>query len=49
LTELRLEEILSTGEAQVSPLSVDKVDKVDITEEVNDRSVDTVDKTVGDR
>jgi hypothetical protein len=43
LTESRLEEILSTGEAQVSPIFVDNVDEyVDITEEVNDRIVDYV-------
>jgi AcrR family transcriptional regulator len=46
-TESRLEEILTTGEAQVCPVSVDNVDKnVDITEEVEDRSVDNVDKNV---
>jgi ABC-type lipoprotein release transport system permease subunit len=53
LTESRLEEILSTGEAQVSLVSVDNVDEnVDITEEVKDRTVDNVDKNVdvtGDR
>jgi len=39
-------QILTTGEAQVPPLFVDIVDKpVGITEEVNDRSIDTVDKT----
>jgi hypothetical protein len=43
LTESRLEEILSTGEAQVSSVSVDNVD---ITEEVKERSVDKVDKIV---
>jgi hypothetical protein len=49
LIESRLEEILTTGEAQVSPLFVDIVDKaVDITEEVNDRRVDTVDKGAGE-
>jgi hypothetical protein len=47
LTESRLEEILSTGEAQVSPVSVDNVDiDVDIMEVVKERSVDTVDKSV---
>jgi hypothetical protein len=46
-TESRLEEILTTGEAQVCPVSVDNVDKnVDITEEVEDRSVDNVDEDV---
>jgi len=53
LTESRLEEILSTGEAQVTLVSVDNVDKnVDVTEELKDSSVDNVDKTVdktGDR
>jgi len=53
LTESRLEEILSTGEAQVTLVSVDNVDnKVDVTEEVKDSSVDNVDKAVdktGDR
>jgi hypothetical protein len=53
LTESRLEEILTTGEVQVSLVSVDNVDKnVDITEEVKDRTVDNVDKNVdvtGDR
>jgi hypothetical protein len=43
LTESRLEEILSTGEAQVSSVSVDNVD---ITEEVKERSVENVDKIV---
>jgi hypothetical protein len=43
LTESRLEEILSTGEAQVSSVSVDNVD---ITEEVKERSIDNVDKIV---
>jgi E3 ubiquitin-protein ligase DOA10 len=44
LTESRLEEILTTGEAQVSPVAVDSIDKiVDITEEVKDRNVDNVD------
>jgi len=43
LTESRLEEILSTGEAQVSSVSVDNVD---ITEEVKERSVDNIDKIV---
>ena len=47
LTESRLEEILSTGKAQVSSVSVDNVDQpVDITEVVKDRSVDIVDKLV---
>ncbi len=53
LTESRLEEILSTGEAQVSAVFVDNVDEyVDVTEEVNDRIVDYVYKNVdktGDR
>jgi hypothetical protein len=45
LTESRLEEILSTGEAQASLVSVDSVGKnVDVTEEVKDRPVDSVDK-----
>jgi len=45
LTESRLEEILSTGEAQVSPVFVDNVDIfVYIPEEVKDHSVDPVDK-----
>jgi hypothetical protein len=49
LIESHLEEILTTGEAQVSPVSIDNVDQsVDITEEVNDRSVDNVGKTVDD-
>jgi hypothetical protein len=49
LTESRLEEILTTGEAQASPLFVDHVDKkVDTTEEVKDRTVDHVDKNVDD-
>lgn len=43
LTESRLEEILSTGEALVNPVSVDNVD---ITDKVKDRIVDIVDKTV---
>jgi hypothetical protein len=47
LTESRLEEILSTGEAQVSPISVDNVYKtVDITKEVNDCAVNNIYKTV---
>jgi hypothetical protein len=47
LTESRLEEILSTSEAQVSPISVDSVDHtVDITKEVNDRAVNNIYKTV---
>jgi hypothetical protein len=44
LTESRLEEVLTTGEAQVSPVPVDNVDKaVDITEEVKERNVYNVD------
>jgi hypothetical protein len=47
LTESRLEEILSTGEAQVSSVFVDSVDKnVDVMEEVKERIVDFVDKSV---
>ena len=47
LTESRLEELLSTGEAQVSPVFVDDVNKgVDITEEVKVCTVDYVDKSV---
>lgn len=48
LTESCLEEILFTGEAQVSSVFVDSVDKnVDITtEEVKERIVDVVDKDV---
>jgi hypothetical protein len=42
LTESRLEEILTTGEAQVSPVFVDNVDdNVDNTEEVKDINVDS--------
>jgi len=46
LTESRLEEILTTGEAQISLVSVDVVDNVDNAEEVKERSVYSVDKTV---
>ncbi len=47
LTESRLEEIISTGKAQVSLVSVDNVDKtVNIVGEVKDCGVDHVDKTV---
>jgi hypothetical protein len=43
-TESRLEKMLTTGEVQVSSVSVDTVDKaVDITEVVKDSSVDNVD------
>jgi len=47
LTESRLEEILSTGEAQVSSVFIDNVDKnVDITEEIKKPTVDkNVDET----
>src|SRR5918997_5506155 len=42
LTESRLEEILTTGEAQVSPVFVDNVDNnVDTTEEVKDINVES--------
>jgi len=44
------EEILTTGEVQVSLVSVDNVDKnVDITEEVKDRTVDKNVDVTGDR
>jgi hypothetical protein len=47
LTESCLEVILTTGEAQVSPVFVDNVYlDVDITEEVRDSTVDHVDVTV---
>jgi hypothetical protein len=47
LTESRLEEILTTGEAQVSPVFVDKVyNDVDTTEEVKDINVDSVNTIV---
>jgi hypothetical protein len=43
-TESRLEKMLTTGELQVSSVSVDSVDKaVDITEVVKDSSVGNVD------
>lgn len=45
-TEFRLEKMLTTGEIQVSSVSVDTVDQaVDITEVVKDSSVDNVDET----
>jgi hypothetical protein len=47
LTESRLEEILSTGEVQVSPVFVDNIDEsVDITEVVKDSNVDCVNSIV---
>jgi hypothetical protein len=47
LTESHLEEVLSTGEAQISLVSVESVDKtVDITEEGKKGIVDTVGKNV---
>jgi hypothetical protein len=47
LTESRLEEILTTGEALVSPVFVDNVDhSVDNTEEVKDINVDSVNTVV---
>jgi len=47
LTESRLEEILSTGESEVSPVSVDNVDlNIDVTEEVKDSNVDSVNSIV---
>jgi hypothetical protein len=47
LTESRLEEILTTGEAQVSPVFVDNVyNDVDTTEEVKDINVDSVNTIV---
>jgi hypothetical protein len=47
LTESHLEEVLSTGEAQISLVSVESVDKtVDITEEGKKDIVDTVGKNV---